>query len=182
MLIQERLVQCQSSSSTYAAHLLATLVTAENHTARTPAVQHYWSAGTQVRLDNSVMWIISMWLLHQLPTSCLVPPPVAALPPHAQIVKSPPPEWEASYKAWLQLHQLQHHQLKQYPLLDAKQRDAAGSKVSSLTTEAFARHCTQPESCCLCRRMLAKHTHTQLVFNTAASGSMEAPQNLEYRQ
>lgn len=51
-----------------------------------------------------------------------------------QIIKSPPPAWEAEYKAWLQLQQLRHNQLKQYPVFDAKQqqRDAGGGgKVSS---------------------------------------------------
>lgn len=87
-------------------------------------------------LDNSVMSELYV-AVASAPHSCLLLSPDAALPPHSQIVKSPPPEWEASYKAWLQLHQLQHRQLKQYPLLDAKQRDAAGSKVSWSTLKPF---------------------------------------------
>jgi hypothetical protein len=30
-------------------------------------------------------------------------------------VKSPPPEWEAEYKAWTQLRQMNEQLIKQYP-------------------------------------------------------------------
>jgi hypothetical protein len=48
-----------------------------------------------------------------------------------QIVKSPPPAAEAEVKAQLTLLRMQANKLKQYPSLDAKQRDrdAAQSKV-----------------------------------------------------
>jgi hypothetical protein len=46
-----------------------------------------------------------------------------------QIVKTPPPEWEVQHKAQSQLLQLQTHELKQYPMLDAKQQREAASKV-----------------------------------------------------
>lgn len=48
-----------------------------------------------------------------------------------QIVKTPPPAEEAEVQAQLLLLQLQRNKLKQYPRLDAKQRDAA-SQVSGL--------------------------------------------------
>lgn len=34
-----------------------------------------------------------------------------------QVVKSPPPAWEAEYKAWTQLRQMNEQLIKQYPAL-----------------------------------------------------------------
>jgi hypothetical protein len=68
---------------------------------------------------------------------------------HTQILKSRPPAWEAEYKAWVTLSQLQHQQLKQYPMFDAKQqqqqqqqqqkqREAAGAAPGGVQDAAAA--------------------------------------------
>jgi hypothetical protein len=57
------------------------------------------------------------------------------LHPTTQILKSPPPAWEAGYKAWVQLQLSAEGLLKQYPHQDAKQREAS-NKVRECTSKA----------------------------------------------
>uniref|UniRef100_A0A383V7P6 Large ribosomal subunit protein mL46 N-terminal domain-containing protein n=1 Tax=Tetradesmus obliquus TaxID=3088 RepID=A0A383V7P6_TETOB len=48
------------------------------------------------------------------------------------VVKSPPPAWEAEYKAWTQLRQMNEQLIKQYPALDKKQKTRDDSEQGEL--------------------------------------------------
>lgn len=61
--------------------------------------------------------------------------PLAHTPP--QILKSPPPAWEAEYKAWHQLQQLTLNKVKQYPKLDTKQQQQRGGDANTAKVRAY---------------------------------------------
>lgn len=64
--------------------------------------------------------LLQLTLTLQLLCHCFLP----------QIVKSPPPEWEAEYKAWTQMRKAREGMIKQYPALVRRESPATATAVA----------------------------------------------------